>query len=149
VACPFFVPTRKLDDAGWLHASRLPLGGGWLGHCSAPGHEGAEPPDHELHECCNFGYAASCAWLPLERSCDAVRFSVTHDSGVRLLLWFVFESGHRPAGHGILEFDVLRESWTTPHPDTRIQRMAECYLESYLLRKSRSAPADPTLRVNS
>jgi hypothetical protein len=149
VACPFFVPTRKLDDAGWLHPSRLPLGGGWQGHCSAPGHEDAEPPEHELRECCNLGYAVGCSWLPQERSCDAVRFSVAHDRGAQLLLWFVCESGHRPAGHGMLEFDVPLERWITPHPDARIQRMAECYLESYLLRKIRSAPADTTSRANS
>jgi hypothetical protein len=149
VACPFFVPTHKLDDAGWLHPSRLPLGGGWQGHCSAPGHEGAEPAEHELRECCNLGYAAACSWLPQERSCDAVRFSVAHDRGTQLLLWFVCESGHLPAGHGMLEFDVPLGRWITPHPDARIQRMAECYLDSYMLHKTRSAPADPTSRANS
>ena len=149
MACPFFVPTRKLDDAGWLHPARLPLGGGWQGHCSAPGHEGAEPAEHDLRQCCNLGYASSCSWLPLERSCDAVRFSVAHDRGARLLLWFVCESGHRPAEHGMLEFDVPLACWITPHPDTRIQRMAECYLESYLLRRIHPAPADPPSRANS
>ena len=149
MACPFFVPTHKLDDAGWLHPSRLPLGGGWQGHCSAPGHEGAEPSDQELHQYCNLGYATQCARLPRDRSCDAVRFSVAHDRGSQLLLWFVCESGHRPAGHGMLEFDVRLGRWITPHPDARIQRMAECYLESYMLRKTRSASADPTWRANS
>ena len=149
MACPFFVPTRKLDDAGWLHPARLPLGGGWQGHCSAPGHEGAEPPDHELHEFCNLGYATGCSWLPDERSCDAVRFSVAEDQGTRLQLWFVCESGHRPAAHGILQFDVPLSRWITPHPDPRIQKMAECYVESYLLRRIQSAPADSTSRTNS
>jgi hypothetical protein len=149
VACPFFVPTHKLDDAGWLHPARLPLGGGWHGHCSAPGHEGAEPSDHELHEGCNLGYAVGCSWLPQERSCDAVRFSVAHDRGTRVLLWFVCESGHRPADHGMLEFDVPLAQWITRHPDTRMQRMAECYLESYLLRRIHSAAADSPARLNS
>jgi hypothetical protein len=149
VACPFFVPTRKLDDAGWLHPARLPLGAGWQGHCSAPSHEGGEPSDYELHECCNLGYASGCAWLPQERSCDAVRFSVARDHATRLLLWFVCESGHRPAAHGMLEFDIPLTRWITAHPDARIQRMAECYLESYLLRRIPSAPADTTLRPNS
>ena len=149
MACPFFVPTHKLDDAGWLHPLRLPLGGGWQGQCSAPGHEGAEPSDRDLHECCNLGYAHSCAWLPQERSCDAVRFSVAHDHGTRLLLWFVCETGHRPEAHGMLEFDVSQAHWTAPHPDVRIQKMAECYLESYLLRRIPSAAAETTLRPNS
>ena len=149
MACPFFVPTRKLDDAGWLHPARLPLGGGWQGHCSAPGHDGAVPSDHDLHEHCNLGYAAGCSWLPQERPCDAVRFSLAHDRGTRLLFWFVCESGHRPSAHGMLEFDITLGRWITPHLDAHIQKMAECYLESYLLRRNGSVPADPILRPNS
>jgi hypothetical protein len=98
VACPFFMPTDKLADGGWLHPSRLPLGGGWIGHCSAPGHEGAEPTNQELREFCNLGYAAGCPRLPEERAYDAVRFSVAHDRGAQLMLWFVCESRHRPRG---------------------------------------------------
>ena len=81
MACPFFMPTSKLEDGGWLHPSRLPLGGGWTGHCSAPGHEGAEPTNQELRELCNLGYAASCPRLPKERAYDAVRFSIARDCG--------------------------------------------------------------------
>ena len=66
LACPFFMPVQKLDGA-WLHPSRLPLGAGWDGHCSAPGHEGARPSDQELQEFCNLGYAAKCSRLPAER----------------------------------------------------------------------------------
>jgi len=99
------MPAQKLDGA-WLHPARLPLGGGWGGHCSAPGHEGAQPSDEELHEFCNLGYAAKCSRLPSERDCDAVRFSVARDQGSRLLVWFVCETGHRPAKHGTAEYDV-------------------------------------------
>jgi hypothetical protein len=140
VACPFFMPTNKLVDGGWLHASRLPLGGGWTGHCSAPGHEGAEPTDEELRELCNMGYAASCPRLPKERTADAVRFSIARDRGAQLLLWFVCESGHRPASYGTLEYDLSLGQWTSSHPDARIQKMAECYLQSYLLRRIQPTP---------
>jgi hypothetical protein len=131
------MPTSKLEDGGWLHPSRLPLGGGWSGYCCAPGHEGAEPTNQELRELCNLGYAAGCPRLPAERTCDAVRFSIASDRGVQLLMWFVYESGHRPAGHGMLEYDLLLGQWTSPHSDARIQKMAECYLQSYLLRRIR------------
>jgi hypothetical protein len=141
VACPFFMPTSKLEDGGWLHPSRLPLGGGWIGHCSAPGHEGAEPTNQELRELCNLGYAAGCARLPEERPYDAVRFAIARDRGAQLELWFVCESRHRPAGHGILEYDVSLDRWTTSHPDVRIQKMAECYLQSYLVRRIQPAAA--------
>jgi hypothetical protein len=135
------MPTNPLDDGGWLHPSRLPLGGGWAGHCSAPGHAGAQPTAEELRECCNLGYAASCARLPKERSCDAVRFSVARDRGEWLEVWFVCESGHLPAGHGTLEYDFSRGQWSSTHPDARIQKMADCYVQSYLRRRIQPAPA--------
>jgi len=142
VACPFFMPTSKLEDAGWLHPSRLPLGGGWSGHCSAPGHENTEPSTEQLRELCNLGYAASCARLPKERSCDAVRFSIARDRGTRLRVCFVCESGHRPVSYGTLEYDSSRREWITSHPDPRLQKMADCYLQSYLSRRIQPASAD-------
>jgi len=142
LACPFFMPVRKLEDGNWIHPLRLPLGSGWDGYCSAPGHEGVRPTDEELRELCNLGYAASCSRLPRERACDAVRFSVARDRGSQLLLWFVCEAGHRPAGHGTLEYDVSFGQWTSRHSDPRIQKMAECYLESYLLRRIQPVAAD-------
>lgn len=129
------MPVRKLEDGAWRHPSRLPLGSGWSGLCCAPGHEGAEPTDEELREFCNLGYAANCSRLPQQRSCDAVRFSVARDAGSQLFLWFVCEAGHLPASHGTLEYDISLQRWTCSHADPRIQKMAECYLESYLLRR--------------
>jgi hypothetical protein len=74
VACPFFMPVEKLEDGNWLHASRLPLGCGWTGHCTAPGHENAAPSPEELRDFCNLGYAENCGRLPRERAWDSVRF---------------------------------------------------------------------------
>jgi hypothetical protein len=141
MACPFFMPTSKLDDGGWLHPARLPLGGGWIGKCSAPGHEGAVPTNEQMRELCNLGYAAGCARLPEERAYDAVRFSIARDRGSQLELWFVCELGHRPADHGILEYDLSLGQFTSSHPDPRIQKMAECYLQSYLVRRIQPATA--------
>jgi hypothetical protein len=135
------MPMNKLDDGGWLHPSRLPLGGGWTGYCSAPSHEGTEPTTQELRNFCNLGYATGCPRLPVERIYDAVRFSIARDRGAQLLLWFVCESGHRPAGHGMLEYDLSLGQWACSHSDARIQKMAECYLQSYLLRRIQPALA--------
>jgi hypothetical protein len=135
LACPFFMPVRKLEDGNWIHPSRLPLGSGWDGYCSAPGHEGAQPTDEELRELCNLGYAARCPRLPRERACDAVRFSIASDRGSQLILKFICEAGHRPAEHGTLEYDLSCGQWICSHRDLRIQKMAECYLESYLLHR--------------
>jgi hypothetical protein len=144
LACPFFLPTRKADTITWLHPSRLPLGAGWAGECCAPGHEGSPPSAEELRDFCNLGYATACPHLPRERSYDAVRFSIARDRGSRLVVWFVCEAGHRPAGHspadhGKLEYDLADGQWTNSHPNAQIQKMAECYLESYLLRRSQAS----------
>lgn len=153
MACPYFLPTQKSESGEWLHPTRLPLGGGWIGSCSAPGHEGIQPSDDELRELCNLGYAAKCPRLPVERSYDAVRFSVARETGPQLMLWFVCESGHHPVHHGQLEYNVSLGQWISSHPESRIQKMAECYVQSYLLRKSppisREFSAPESQRANS
>ena len=141
MACPFFVPIAKLETGGWLHPSRLPLGAGWEGHCSAPGHEGSIPSEEELQQFCNLGYATKCPRLPNQRMCDAVRFSVARDRGSQILFTFVCESGHRPTACGTLEYDVGSERWLSPHPGLGIQRLAESYLVCYLERSRRGAGA--------
>ncbi len=117
MACPFFLPSEKFDDGGWLHPSRLPLGSGWRGLCTASSQPEMVPSDEQLKEFCNLGYAATCPHLPQERPWDAVRFSVTHDCEDRIFLDYVCVDGAQ---------------WTRSHRDTRIQKMAECYLDSYL-----------------
>lgn len=142
MACPFFMPVEKLENGSWLHAGRLPLGCGWSGLCTAPGHEGDSPSQDELREFCNLGYAEGCAKLPRERAWDSVRFAartVDGDSGNsgRIQVRYVCERGHRPAEHGLLEFDPAATRWEQSHPDGRVQRMAECFLESYVEKRKR------------
>ena len=141
MACPFFVPTERMLDGLWLHPSRLPLGAGWRGHCSAPGQEKVELSDEELSHGCNLGYASRCSRLPQQRPCDAIRFSVARDRGSCIAIWFVRETAHLPTEHGILEYEIAEHRWLSPHVDPRLQRLAECFLESYLLRRIPPAPA--------
>ena len=143
VACPYFMPSEKFADGAWIHPARLPLGGGWRGYCTAPGHEGELPSDEELHHACNLGYAAKCPRRPVDPSSDSVRFVVTRNSEQRVLLGYALEKDHVPCGHGTLEFDAAEDRWTTPHADERIQKMAECYLSSYMLRRNCAATVEP------
>lgn len=148
MACPYFMPVTRLENGSWPHPARLPLGSGWCGHCTAPGHEGEIPAQDVLEAFCNLGYASSCSWSPQERVWDAVRFAVSapqdsasrHEAGevaARLLiLRYVCEHDHRPAAHGDLEFDLSRAVWLRRHDDARIQKMAECFLETYLKKKA-------------
>jgi hypothetical protein len=135
MACPFFMPRQQIENSLWPHPARLPLGNGWAGQCTAPGHEGASPTDEELKDGCNLGYARACPRLPSERHCDAVRFSLARDREDKLSVQFVCEIAHAPAEHGMLEFDAVAQRWSSLHPDERIQKMAECFLHSYLRRK--------------
>ena len=144
MACPFFMPVQRLENGAWLHAGRLPLGCGWSGHCTAPGHEGEAPSQEELQEFCNLGYAEGCGRLPRERAWDSVRFAAsTVESGMengnrtRIQVHYVCELGHRPAEHGVLEFDPAERRWERSHRDSRVQRMAECFLESYVEKRKR------------
>jgi hypothetical protein len=135
LACPFFVPRDRADDIAFPHPMRLPLGSSWRGLCSAPGHEGVLPNRSEL-EACNLGYATSCPRLPKHRSYDAVRFAVLNDCGEKIALQFVLEKMYLPAGHGLLEYSRKLNLWTAPHGEQQIQKMAECFLQSYLDRRN-------------
>lgn len=135
MACPFFMPTEKLENGSWSHPSRLPLACGWSGYCTAPGHEGEAPSATELHDFCNLGYAQQCPRLPAERLWDSVRFGLCGAVGAaenieshRIQVRYVCERGHLPADSGFLEFDLSQACWTKQHPDARVQRMAECFV---------------------
>jgi hypothetical protein len=134
LACPFFMPTERADDIAFPHPSRLPLGSSWRGTCLAPGHQQV-PLDATELQSCNLGYAKSCPRLPKERACDAVRFAVVSDSGDSISLQFVLETAYLPTAHGLLGYDQHSGNWISPHPDHRIQKMAECFLQSYIDRK--------------
>ena len=148
MTCPYFMPVAKLENGNWPHPARLPLGSGWSGHCTAPGHEGQSPSQDVLEAFCNLGYASSCGWAPQDRLWDAVRFAVSapdpsarnnpRDAAVPahiLLLRYVCERNHRPVEHGDLEFDLSRATWQRQHSNPCIQKMAECFLDSYLKKK--------------
>src|SRR5258708_24920893 len=139
------MPVSRLENGSWPHPARLPLGGGWCGHCTAPGHEGELPSQDVLEAFCNLGYASGCTWSPPQRAWDAVRFAVSAPREARdvdavharvLLLGYVCERDHRPVAHGDLEFDLAQATWLRRHDDARVQRMAECFLESYLKKKA-------------
>lgn len=143
------MPVERLENGSWPHPARLPLGCGWSGHCTAPGHEGQVPTSETLVNSCNLGYASNCQWSPPQRTWDAVRFAVAPpgedkkksdtDTDVAppvLRLVYVCEHEHRPVVSGELRFDLSGASWLTSHDDPRVQKMAECFLESYLKRKA-------------
>ncbi len=135
MACPYFMPAEKDDSGQWNHPARLPLGAGWRGYCTAPGHEG-EVPQVEQLDACNLGYARNCLWCPPDRPWDSARFGVSMESDQRIYVCYVREKDHLPVDHGVLEYDLVLTCWNFRHSDCRLQRMAECYLQAYLSRKN-------------
>ena len=136
------MPLEKLENGAWPHPARLPLGCGWSGCCTAPGHEGEVPSAQELQEC-NLGYALGCGRLPKERAWDAVRFFVMGSGGLgcessSVQFRYVCERDYLPVEHGSVEFEMKSKQWVRSHADARVQRMAECCLESYLAKCGRS-----------
>lgn len=146
MACPYFMPVEKLEGGNWPHPARLPLGSGWSGHCTAPGHEGEVPSQSVLETSCNLGYACACGWSPPSREWDAVRFAVSapgvsenpgglsgRSDVVRLI--YVCERDHLPIAKGKLACELRSGVWLSSHQDARVQKMAECFLDTYRKKK--------------
>jgi hypothetical protein len=134
MACPYFFPITRHDAELWPHRRRLPLGDGFSGRCTSPGHE-FTPSDAELGECCNLGYASQCRHLPVERQADAVHFCIGRDQDGIVQVCWVMVKDHASAGHGTLEFERTSRTWRARHDSETVQQMAECYLNAYFAKR--------------
>jgi hypothetical protein len=108
----------------------------------APGHTGARPNEDELKSACNIGYAKRCNRLPGDRHADAVRFALGEERDGMVRVLFVCERAYLPASHGELFYDKARGAWPAKHADPCLQRMAECYLQARLQRRSGPVSAE-------
>lgn len=134
LSCPFFYPTERHELELWPFRRRLPLGDGFHGRCTAPGHDGIKPDNAVLRDCCNLGYA-QCPRLPEQRHADAVHFSVAADRDGVVSLHWVMERNHAAESFGQLYFVRDANSWREEHSNPSLQRMAQCYLESYFSKR--------------
>ena len=119
----------------------LPLGGAWAGICRAiPGDYWA-PGAGDLERRCNLGYARGvCARFPDGGAADAIRFTVSHDDGAILRLYYVAERDHHPFSHGPLEYSRAAAAITAPAQRSEtLHAQAEAYAASYLRRKSEAS----------
>ena len=136
MACPFFVPSRRLETTGWTRPPRFPLGDLFCGTCHAQPSTVAEPPEAHQRELCNCGYAGGrCDRFPGGNAADAVRFSVTDDTPNRLLVVYVVEKNHAPVEFGTLEYVVADSSLGGPLISDVLTQQARAFLESYLRRR--------------
>ena len=138
MACPFFVPSRRLEIAGWVRPPRFPLGDPFSGACHARPAEIVEPTEARQRELCNCGYARTrCDRFPGDGAADAVRFSVTEDAPERVLVVYIVEKDHAPAEHGTLEYSVDDARLDGPVISDVLAQQARAFLESYLSRRAR------------
>jgi hypothetical protein len=140
LACPFFVPEKRCDAELWPHRARLPLGDGYEGRCSAPGHEDARPSQEELKSACNLGNAC-CARLPEDRALDAVRFYLKQDDGATLTVSYCTERAHSPREHGMLQFDsasgkfvAASAKFVAASAPQLVTQLAQAFVKSHLER---------------
>jgi hypothetical protein len=97
------------------------------------------PSEEELKSGCNLGYAKTCCRLPAERHADAVRFALGEEHDGILRVRFSCEREYLPVSHGELLYDAASASWLQLHDDTRVQRMAECYVQAQRERRDKTA----------
>jgi hypothetical protein len=136
VACPFFLPVRRLDSGGSNPAPRLPLGDAYGGSCHAPDAQPFEPSETIQRDLCNSGYVRGrCSHFVDNGAADAVRFSVTGDHDGCITLVYILEKDHAPMEHGLMDGATGgREP---------LASQARAFVESYLRQRaaSRSASA--------
>src|SRR6476646_3225294 len=124
--CQYFQPLGQL---AWPNAPTLPLGDAYAGRCQADPALPADPDPVTLRDCCNLGYArGKCARFPDAAGPDAVRFSVTADSGSSVRIYWVREKNHEPFDHGALEYSMAAEEFTAGAVDRAVERQAQAYV---------------------
>ena len=138
MACPYFVPSRRLEIAGWVRPPRLPLGDPFGGSCHALPAEVIEPPEARQRELCNCGYARGrCDRFPAASPGDAVRFSILGETRTALAIVYVVEKDHAPAEYGTLEYVIAEARLEGPPIGDILTQQARAFLESYLGRQAR------------
>jgi hypothetical protein len=136
MSCPYFRPAVPRSGASPRHIM-LPLGDLWTGECHANPDSPWTPEDSRLHKLCNLGYArGTCDRFPAADSPDAVRFTIAHDGGALIHLYYVIERDHHPFAHGPLEYSAASQAVVAgSSASTSLARQAEAYVDSYLRHK--------------
>jgi len=102
MACPYFLPQRRVEGVGRAEPARAPLGAIYAGLCLADAGSSRQPDPEQLFGACNFGYGRGvCSHFPQTASADAVRFSLYEGGGTSTLTYVLEENGS-PVSHGVI-----------------------------------------------
>ena len=142
MACPFFMPVTRLDQNGWIHAPRLPLGDPCAGVCHARPEELFEPPEPSVQDLCNCGYAEGrCERFPATSAADAVRFSVVSADADTVRLVYILERRHEPVEHGTLTYAIRQAGFVDTPPTAILGAQARAFVTSHLDRRALATAA--------
>jgi len=132
MACPYFLPGRRMADSKDVPGWKMPLGGVFDGECRLPELPAWKPPEERLRQCCNTGYPAGCCErFPANSPFDLIRLLIVEEGDRSAKLLYVYEKDHQPAGKGEL---------TVPAGGGVLETQAETYWNSYLERKCKGIP---------
>ena len=136
MACPYFFPVERRSSAADVRDAMLPLGDQYSGLCRAVPDRVTTPDDTALRPLCNLGYArGACPQFPDADGPDAVRFTISRDSGDSLAIAWVVERDHHPFANGRLEYAPATGALADA-PGDILARQAAAYAESYRRRKT-------------
>ncbi len=139
MACPYFYPLEPRGGAPQGRETMLPLGGSWSGVCRAVAGGDCRPDERAMLSLCNLGYArGQCSRFPEGDGPDAARFTISHDDGERLHLYYVLERDHHPFAHGAIEYSRNGGAVAGSTANDEVRRQASAYAESYLRLKTGS-----------
>ena len=137
MACPYFLPSIRIEPGAWVLPPRMPLGDAFAGSCHARRDEILEPTESQIRELCNCGYARGrCDRFPPEGGGDAVRFSICSDRNGRVGLVYIIEKGHAPMESGGLEYVVDEAVFAVAVENELLLEQAKAFLTSYLRRRA-------------
>lgn len=140
MACPYFYPSARLENAGWVVPPRVPLGDAYAGECRAAASP-FQPDETHARHLCNVGNGrGSCDRFPRDASVDAVRFHVAQDLGEFIRIQYVFEKDCWPKENGFVECSTASGEIRGTH-DTTLRGQAAAFAKSYWRLRNRERGA--------
>lgn len=131
MACPYFLPGRRIADAPGVPGWKMPLGGVFQGECLVPDAPPWTPSETCLRDCCNTGYpSGQCERFPIGSPFDLVRLLIVEEREQGASIRYAYEKDHHPATSGLLD---------VPARGSVLEAQAEAYWNSYLERKCKAA----------